>query len=156
MLTRRQFLALGGATLASAAGLGLYAWQVEPHWVEVVRRPMPLEHLPQSLEGRTLLQISDIHVGPRVSATYLIDALRQAGELAPDFVVVTGDFVSYRSANEYRQLERVLKHLPNGRIATIGALGNHDYGFGWRHIDVADQVATVASDAGIRILRNEI
>jgi predicted MPP superfamily phosphohydrolase len=156
MLTRRQFLALGGATLAGAAGVGLYTWQVEPHWVEIVRRPMPLEHLPASLEGRTLLQISDIHVGPRVSPTYLIDTFRLAGELAPDFVVFTGDFVSYRSANEYRTLERVLKHLPNGRIATVGALGNHDYGFGWRHVDVADQVALVASDAGIRILRNEI
>src|SRR5256885_16271992 len=46
-ISRRDFLlrgALAGAATL-AAGTGLYAWQVEPHWFEVVRRPMPLEHL---------------------------------------------------------------------------------------------------------------
>jgi predicted MPP superfamily phosphohydrolase len=156
VLTRRQFLALGGAAVAGAAGVGLYAWQVEPHWVEVVRRAMPLEFLPPALEGRTLLQISDIHVGPKVSSSYLIETFDQARDLSPDFVAFTGDFVSYRSANEYRELARVLKHAPNGKLGTVGSLGNHDYGFGWKHIDVADRVASVATDAGIRVLRNEV
>ena len=81
MLTRRQFLALGGAAVAGAAGVGLYSWQVEPHWVELVRRPMLLEFLPASLEGRTLLQISDIHVGPKVSSSYLIETFERARDL---------------------------------------------------------------------------
>jgi hypothetical protein len=68
----------------------------------------------------------------------------------------TGDFVSYRSANEYRELARVLRHIPTGRLATVGALGNHDYGFGWRHIEVADRVARVAEDAGVHVLRNAV
>src|SRR5689334_15089496 len=156
MLTRRQFLTLGGAAVASAAGIGLYAWQIEPHWVELVRRPMPLEHLPPSLEGRTLLHVSDIHVGPDVSSAYLIDTLRRARDLAPDFVAFSGDFVTYRSAREYRALADVLRHAPNGKLGTVGSLGNHDYGFGWRQLAVADQIARVAADAGIRILRNEI
>lgn len=63
-LSRRAFLARG-VSLAGVAS-GLYAWQIEPHWVEVVRHPMPLEYLPAALEGRTLLQLSDLHVGPRV------------------------------------------------------------------------------------------
>jgi len=46
MMNRRQFLAItGGArgsVLAGAAGVGLYAWQLEPEWVELVRRRMPL------------------------------------------------------------------------------------------------------------------
>ena len=117
---------------------------------------MPLEFLPASLEGRTLLQISDIHVGPKVSSSYLIETFARARDLEPDFVAFTGDFVSYRSANEYRELARVLKYAPNGKLGTVGALGNHDYGFGWKHIDVADQVAGVATDAGIRVLRNEV
>ncbi|HEX6598241.1 MAG TPA: hypothetical protein VF034_02895, partial [Gemmatimonadaceae bacterium] len=81
MLNRRQFLALGGAALASGAGLGLYTWQVEPHWVEVVRRPLPLAYLPPALEGRTLLQLSDLHVGPQVDSSYLIRALTEASAL---------------------------------------------------------------------------
>src|SRR5690348_14752995 len=156
MLTRRQFLAVGGAALASGAGLGLYTWQVEPHWVEIVRRALPLAHLPPALEGRTLLQLSDFHVGPRVDSSYLIHSLTEAAALAPDFVAFTGDFVSFRSAHEYAELARVLRALPRGRLATVAALGNHDYGFGWRQLDVADQVARVASDAGAVVLRNEV
>ena len=156
MFTRRQFLTLGGAAVASAAGIGLYAWQVEPHWVEVVRRAMPLEHLPPGLEGRTLLHVSDIHVGRRVSAAYLIETFERARDLAPDFVAYSGDFVTYRSAAQYDALAAVLRHAPNGRLGTVGSLGNHDYGFGWRQVHVADQVARVATDAGIRVLRNEV
>ena len=146
---------LGGTALAGAAGAGLYAWQLEPHWVELVRERMPLEDLGDQLVGKTLLQLSDIHVGPRVDSGYLIRELRRAQALAPDFVVITGDFVSYRTAREYSELARVLEHLPRGRIATVAALGNHDYGFGWRELDVADRVSSVVADAGAIVLRNE-
>lgn len=156
MLSRRKFLAIGGTTLASAAGIGLYSWQIEPHWVELVRRPMLLEQLPPALAGRTLLQVSDIHVGPQVSSSYLIRALSAARDLAPDFVCFTGDFVSYRSAREYRELAHVLRAFPLGRLGTVAALGNHDYGFGWRHLNVADQLSRVAEDAGVLVLRNGV
>jgi predicted MPP superfamily phosphohydrolase len=155
MLTRRQFLATAAAGAGgSLAALGLYAWRVEPHWVEVVRRPMALEGLPPELVGATLLQVSDLHVGPRVDSQYLIDSLRGAAGLAPDFVLVTGDFVSYRSAREYRELARVLRALPQGKRGTVAALGNHDYGYEWRQLDVAGQVAAVVRDAGATMLRN--
>src|SRR5688500_12349838 len=154
MLNRRQFLIIGGAATAGAALTGLYTWQVEPHWVEVVRRPMPLPNLGAELAGRTLLQVSDIHVGPRVDSRYLIRALHAAGELAPDFVVLTGDFVSYRSATEYQSLARVLRAMPKGRLGTVASLGNHDYGPAWRHVRIADDVAGVVTDAGADVLRN--
>lgn len=156
MLSRRRFLALGGAALASGAGLGLYAWQVEPHWVEVVRRPMPLEHLPPALDRRTLLQLSDLHVGLQVDSEYLIRTLKQAAALAPDFVVITGDFISYDSARRIPELARVLRAMPHGRIATVAILGNHDYGFGWKQMEVAEEVTRVVSDAGVVVLRNEV
>ncbi len=156
MVTRREFLVLGGAALAAAAGVPLYAWQVEPHWVDVVRRPLPLENLPPALEGRTLLQVSDIHVGPRVSSPYLIETFDRARELAPDFVVFTGDFVTYRSPDVTSELTKVLRHLPNGRLGTVGVLGNHDYGFKWRQVEVADHITQIAADAGLRVLRNEV
>jgi len=141
--------------IASAAGVGFYSWQIEPHWVELVRRPMPLPHLPPSLVGRTLLQVSDIHVGPDVSADYLIHALSAASALEPDFVAFTGDFVTFRNARQYGELARVLRALPRGRSATVAALGNHDYGPAWRHVEVADQITRIATDAGAIVLRNE-
>jgi len=153
---RRSFLAAGAGAIAAAAGVGVYAWQIEPYWLDVVRRPMPLENLPSALEGRTLLQISDVHVGPRVSSDYLIRSFDAARELAPDFVAYTGDFVSYRSAHEITELARVLQHAPRGRLGTVASLGNHDYGRNWRSIHVADDVSRVASDAGLMMLRNDV
>jgi predicted MPP superfamily phosphohydrolase len=123
--------------------------------MEVVRQRRPLENLPDELVGNTLLQISDIHVGPRVSSEYLIRCFRAASELAPDFVAFTGDFVSYATANEVGELARVLRSMPRGRLATVASLGNHDYGRGWRDINTADRVSRVATDAGIEVLRNQ-
>ena len=155
-MNRRRFLAVGASTLAAAAGTGLYAWQIEPFWLDIVRRPMPLENLPPALAGKTLLQISDVHVGPRVSSDYIVRSFLAARELAPDFVAFTGDFISYRSAHEISELARVLHSAPRGRLGTVASLGNHDYGRNWRSIAVADDVSRVASDAGMVVLRNDV
>src|SRR5690242_12140084 len=144
-MNRRRSLALGASAFGVAAAGGLYAWQIEPFWPELVRRPMPLAGLPPSLVGKTLLQVSDIHVGPRVSSDYLIRSLTSAQALEPDFVAFTGDFVSFRSAHELTELARVLRSMPHGRLGTVGSLGNHDYGRNWRSITVADDVSRVAT-----------
>src|SRR6478752_215891 len=133
-MNRRRFLTLGASAIGVAAATGLYAWQIEPFWLEVVRRPMPLPNLPAALVGKTLLQVSDIHVGPRVSSDYLIRSLDAARALEPDFVACTGDFVSFRSAHEVTELARVLRSMPHGRLGTVASLGNHDYGRNWRNI----------------------
>ena len=156
MPNRREFLIAGGAALAGAAALGIYAWQIEPHWVEVVRRPMPLPRLPESLVGRTILQISDLHVGPRVDSGYLIETLQEARRLTPDIVLFTGDFITYRSFAQFEELDRVLAHAPRGRLATVAALGNHDFGVAWRQLEVAERVAETVRGAGAVVLRNDV
>jgi predicted MPP superfamily phosphohydrolase len=159
-MRRREFLRLGAlAGVSTAAGVGGYTWLVEPHWVEIVERDLPIAHLPPALAGARLLQISDVHVGPRVDDRYLIDALDRAAALRPDVVVVTGDFISYlreRGDAQFEQLRRVLSHLPRGRLATLGILGNHDYGRNWSEPEVAERVIAEAERAGMRVLRNEV
>ena len=155
MPSRRQFLIAGGAALAGAAAAGVYAWQIEPHWVELVRRPMPLPHLPQRLVGRTVLQLSDLHVGPRVDSGYLIETLQEAARLTPDVVVFTGDFISYRSPAQFEELARVLAHVPRGTLGSVAVLGNHDFGVAWRQMEVAERVAEVVRGAGVTVLRND-
>src|SRR3712207_1572546 len=103
---RRAFVKASALTAVSAAaGVGGYTWQVEPHWVKVVERDLPIAHLPPALTGARLVQVSDVHVGPRVDNAYLIDALRRAASLRPDIVVVTGDFISYRQDRGDAQFE---------------------------------------------------
>src|SRR5262245_40171175 len=132
MLSRRRFfqLAAGGA-----AAVGLYTWRVEPHWLEVVRRPLPIRRLPPRLAGPTLVQLSDLHVGPRVSDSYVLATFRRIAALQPDIVVLTGDFMSYH-AGWRDQVRAVYAEFPHGRLATLAILGNHDYGRGWSQAEV--------------------
>jgi predicted MPP superfamily phosphohydrolase len=158
-LDRRSFITRAAATIA-ASGLGcvVYAIGVEPHWLEIVKRDLPIEDLPASLVGARLAHISDLHVGPRVSDEYIIQSLDRLSELSPDLVAMTGDFLSYRvdrGEAQFDQLRRVLAHFPRGRLGTIGILGNHDYGRAWQEPSVAAKVVAEAERAGVRILRNE-
>jgi predicted MPP superfamily phosphohydrolase len=153
-VTRRQFLRLT-ALGAAAAGTGVYAWRLEPHWIEVVRRTLPVRGLPQRLAGATLMQISDVHVGLQVDDAYLIDVFQRVADLAPDIVVLTGDLVSYHAA-VFQQMDAVYRHCPRGRLATVGVLGNHDYGPAWKHPEIADRVAETVAPYGITVLRNQI
>ncbi|HEY7637597.1 MAG TPA: metallophosphoesterase [Gemmatimonadales bacterium] len=152
--TRRRFLRATAGATAGLAGLGLYAWQVEPHWVQIVERPLPLAGLPRTLRGATLVQLSDLHAGHWVSESYLIESLDRAAALRPDFVVFTGDFITYRWSDRLDALARVLEHLPRGRIATVAALGNHDYGFRWSQGPIADAIEQMLQARGATVLRN--
>lgn len=60
---------------------------------------MPLSNLPSQLEGARLVQLSDLHIGPRVADDYLRRAFARAESLEPDFVVITGDFTSFETGN---------------------------------------------------------
>jgi predicted MPP superfamily phosphohydrolase len=153
LLTRRQILA--SLTAAGLGAVGLYTWRVEPHWLQFTYPRLPISGLPRELEGRTLAQISDLHVGPKVDDDYIVSSFRRVQELAPDFVVFTGDWITYRSPRQFEQLRRVMTHAPHGRLATIGILGNHDYGFHWRMLDVAEQVVAIVRSAGVTVLRNQ-
>jgi hypothetical protein len=155
MPTRRQIIRSLLAAGASAALTGLYTWQVEPHWLEFTYPLLPVAGLPPQLEGKTLTQITDTHVGPLVDDSYIIDSFLRAQELKPDFVTITGDWISYHGPAQFDQLKRVMKHIPHGRLGTIGILGNHDYGPRWRMTDVADEVARIAQAAGVIMLRNQ-
>jgi predicted MPP superfamily phosphohydrolase len=154
-LTRRQALQVLAAAGTGTLALGLYTWRIEPHWLEFTFPELPISGLPRELVGRTLAQISDQHVGERVDDAYIIKSFRRVQELAPDFVVFTGDWITYSHTREFEQLRRVLAHLPHGRLGTVGILGNHDYGSHWRMVDVAEKVSSIASAAGVTMLRNQ-
>jgi predicted MPP superfamily phosphohydrolase len=155
-LTRRRFLKASLSFAAAGIALGpLYAWQVEPHWLEVVTRPLRVSGLPGSLSGARLVQLSDIHVGPRVSDRYVLDVFRRVAALRPDIVAVTGDFTSFHP-DVAAHVDDVYRGLPHGRLATVGILGNHDYGRNWSDEKTAERVTVALHRLGVHVLRNEV
>ena len=154
-MNRRKFIS---KTLKAGFGFGLitglYSWQIEPFWLEFVKIKMPIKNLPSELEGKTLMQISDIHIGNRFDYQYIIEALKEAQNFQPDIVAYTGDYISYENNKQIDQLKEVMKYATRGILGTVGVLGNHDYGKNWGEQNVADNVTKVLEDNGITILNN--
>ncbi len=106
------------------------------------------------MQGRTLVQLSDIHFG-RVDNDYLIGTFQEVEALQPDVVVLTGDLIDSH-LNACADMGTVYRHFPTGRLATLAVPGNHDYGPGWSHPEIAARVADNVAEFGIRVLRNQV
>ena len=158
--TRRKWLhRVGWASLATL-GLGAsaaYARYVEPHWLQIVQRDLPVSRLPLSWHGKLLAQISDVHVGHQVSDEYLIESFRRLAGLKPEIVVVTGDFVTGRPRSDFSEdhFHAVYANLPHGAAATLGVLGNHDYGPSWSDANAAARLVELLAAHGLTVLRNQ-
>jgi len=71
---------------------------------------------------RTLLHLSDLHFG-RVDAALIEPLLAAAHALAPDLVVVSGDFTQRARRMEYRAARTFLGRMPEPQLVVPG---NHD------------------------------
>lgn len=156
LMNRRKFIkqtALGSVALGTFTGL--YSWQVEPFWLEFVEKQMPVKNLPSHLNGKTLMQISDLHIGDKFDHRFIIDSFKKAQQWHPDIVVYTGDYITWRDKRQFLQLDEVLIHAVRGQLGTVGILGNHDYGHRWEEQWVADGVSERMQSNGIEILIND-
>lgn len=151
-VTRRRFLIGVGAAIA---GTGTYAYGIEPHRVCVVRRDLPIQNLPTDLCDKTLVQISDLHVGP-TGEDYLLDCFRLVEQLGPQLVVITGDFMTGRGTELVTRVGTLLSQLKRPPLGVFATLGNHDYGPTWADRAIAEELAPAIRNAGVAVLRNEL
>ena len=124
-LSRRSVMALGA--LGTVAGLAGYAFGVEPRWVSVEHHEMAIPNLPKHLVGKTLVQLSDTHIGSRVDPEYLLRQFDYVSSLQPDFVCFTGDFIDQVNPWYVQEGIRLMERFPRGHFGTVCVLGNHDY-----------------------------
>jgi predicted MPP superfamily phosphohydrolase len=127
VLTRRNFL---GLAAGSAAALAFYAGEIARHELEIVHLTITLPRLPEAFTGMKIVQISDIHFQEYTEAAFLDAIVRKVNALAPDLVVLTGDFVSSKPLPRrfsvrlgYHCAERLSRLTCPLRYAI---LGNHD------------------------------
>ncbi|MDD2805278.1 MAG: metallophosphoesterase [Elusimicrobiales bacterium] len=136
------------ACLAGAAGLvGLAAWQGHKP-PEVVRLEIPVAGLPRALDGFSVLQVSDLHLG-RMSGHGRIAHIAGVAEgVSPDLIVFTGDFSERRERMPDGTCE-TLRSL-KARYGRAAVLGNHDLFTG------GGPAAEFFTACGVKMLRGEV
>ena len=68
------------------------------------------------------MQISDMHVKDSSSCNYLVESFKEAQNYHPDFVVYTGDFVSYKDHTQIERLKVVMTSAVKGSLGTWAVL----------------------------------
>lgn len=155
-VNRRQFCwRATKATAAVVAATPVYAWRLEPHWVDYQHQTMTLPKLPKHWHGKRLVQISDLHVGPIVDEVYLRSVLREVAAIEPDLLLITGDFMTCKYGERVYDTTEVMREVA-GIAPSFSVLGNHDYGRGFRQTKTAAELTDSLQSIGIRVLRNEV
>ena len=91
----------------------------------VVRVDIPLDRLPKELAGFTIVQLSDIHVGPTIKREYVQAIVDRVNRLDADLVAITGDVVD-GSVEQLRVHTEPLAGLLS-RHGSYVVTGNHEY-----------------------------
>lgn len=148
-LSRRQVLEATAGTLVLGATGGALGWGAirGRHAFALEEVAVKIVGLPKALDGYTLVQLSDVHVGAFVQERELEEGFELVRRVKPDLIVVTGDMIDFDPA--FLPLwTRSLQGL-TARDGIFTILGNHDYYAG------ADQVMHALEGAGIPVLRND-
>ena len=113
----------------------------------VVDVAVPLPALPPALEGFTIAQISDVHIGPTIKRDFLRRIVETVNGLDADLVAITGDLVD-------GSVEHLAVHVEplsrlHARHGTYFVTGNHEYYSG------APAWIAELRRLGLRVLLNE-
>jgi predicted MPP superfamily phosphohydrolase len=144
-VSRRQFLAGAAATVAGASVVRGMAEARGEH--EVVDIEVKLAKLPRALDGFSIVQLSDLHVGLTIDRGFVQRVVDHANALSPDLIVLTGDVVD-GYVDRLRDDAAPLAEL-RARHGVYAVTGNHEYYVG------VDEWIEALSALGVRYLRNE-
>ncbi len=91
----------------------------------MVNVEIPLAGLPKELEGFTIAQISDIHIGQTIKRNFVEAIVDRVNRLKADMIAITGDVVD-GSVPDLAQHTEPLARLES-RHGTYVVTGNHEY-----------------------------
>jgi predicted MPP superfamily phosphohydrolase len=146
---RRQFLsrALAGFVGLAGAGMSVVGVASVLSRVAIEKVRVPLTKLKKELAGYTIVQITDVHVGPTIGKDFIEQIVASTNAENPDCIVITGDLVD-GSVAELGALVKPLEKL-KAKDGVFFVTGNHEYYSG------VDEWLAFLKTLGIRVLRNE-
>jgi predicted MPP superfamily phosphohydrolase len=114
----------------------------------VVReKRIPMRGLAPEMDGFTIVQLSDLHLGNLVSMKKLRAIVEQVNALKPDLICVTGDTLDGEVGRDGKYC-KVLLGL-RARYGVVAVTGNHEFYAG------IDKFLELARCSHWRVLRNE-
>ncbi len=129
---------------ALATVVGFIDARRQPRVVDI---EVPLPGLPAALEGFTIAQISDVHIGPTIKRDFLRRIVEIVNSLGVDLVAITGDLVD-GSVEQLGEHVEPLSRL-RARHGAYFVTGNHEYYSG-----AADWIRELRR-LGLHVLLNE-
>ena len=130
-----------------ALALGIYGvWQAVkvPNVKEVEMR---ISDLPADLDGFSIVQLSDLHVGPLLKKDWLSSVVAKVNALNPDLIALTGDYID-GTVSEIKDEIIPLADL-HSKYGIFAVTGNHEYY--WN----ATEWVEALKKLGIHFLTNE-
>ena len=108
---------------------------------------VPIAGLPADLEGFSVVQLSDLHLGVSVPLEKFSRIVAQTAALKPDLIVLTGDILD-AGLRDDGEVERIGSGL-KAEHGVFAVLGNHEFYHG---VEVSSRTF---AGMGARLLRNE-
>lgn len=146
---RRQAIARFAGGVAALVGVGgsLYGATRALGRIPIERVRIALPRLPRSLSGTTIVQLTDMHIGPTLRRAFVERVVAQVNALSPDIVAITGDLVDGTPRELLFEVEP-LKNL-RAKHGVFFVTGNHEYYSG------VEAWLEALPTLGVRVLRNE-
>jgi uncharacterized protein len=145
--SRRRFLTLArGALFAGPAAAMGYGTFIERTRIRLREQTIPVPGLPPDLEGLSIVQLSDIHMSPFLTARELARAVDIANETRARLALVTGDLITGRGDPVDACLDGLARLRADAGV--FGCMGNHEI-----YAEVEDYVERRGRALGMTFLR---
>ncbi len=112
---------------------------------QVHRINVRIEGLPESWQGRTIVQLSDIHLGNIIRAGFMEQIARKVNAIEPDVVVITGDLFD-GLGGEFASFLKAIDLL-EAKHGVFFVIGNHE---------IYNNAASLLQKTKLRELNNEV
>ena len=121
-----KIIFFGGAALLSAFGI----YRV---WMPVITEyEVAIRDLPEAWDGKTIVQLSDVHLGPVYQKKFFSRLIKKINDLKPEALFITGDLFDGTEA-EFAWLNHPFTKLNVPKGIYYG-FGNHDLYLGFNRV----------------------
>jgi predicted MPP superfamily phosphohydrolase len=138
---------IGSAFFAAAFSLTCIG-VLQARTPQLKRETVHVRNLPDQWRGKTVVHVSDLHLGVIHGEKYIRKVVSLINQVDPELVLITGDYFD-GTAPIYEKYAKPLRDLRSGR-GIYFVTGNHE-----QYIKT-DRALAALSDAGVTVLRNQL